>query len=317
MRFVALLLLFAILLTILAVNAKKIDGGKISIQTIYNTVTQGETDWYCKYIKHSFQPIDVEARKYLVHERSSKELNNFTKYLVKKYNKRLDVIINKLEYIAGKNITQKERETLKYLLIREYLSKIDQEQGFNTTFKRVIVKLIPINIYRISGYIYRIYYAPLSTDIPYPIYYWIQVYPDVYGGKGTDDAGNSYNVNGNNSLYKVTAEYTTNYVKYTLYFYDEDHPDPTLDAIYDAWRQIWYGRIEDVESFTIQNGVINFDDIWDNNKTYAEWWGQHGDKTRNYTSNTVVYVSNVWNHAMDTLDKNSKMNKVCWYTSWS
>jgi len=52
MRFVALSLLFAILLTIPAVNAKKIDGGKISIQTIYNTVTQGEKDWYCKYIKN-------------------------------------------------------------------------------------------------------------------------------------------------------------------------------------------------------------------------------------------------------------------------
>ena len=44
-----------------------------------------------------------------------------------------------------------------------------------------------------------------------------------------------------------------------------------------AWRQIVYGRIEDIENFTIQNGVINFDDIWDNNKTYAEWW-EGGDK---------------------------------------
>jgi len=45
--------------------------------------------------------------------------------------------------------------------------------------------------------------------------------------------------------------------------------------------------------------------------------GQHGDKTRNYTSSTKVYVSNVWNYAMDTLDKNPSMDKVWWYTGWS
>ena len=244
-------------------------------------------------IKQLFQPIDVEARKYLIHERTSEELNKFAEHLVKKYSKQLDLIIDKLEDITGRTMTQKEREMFKYLLVREHLSRIDQEQKFNNISKREAVKPIPIGTYRSSGYIYRVYYAPLSTDVPYPIYYWIQVYPDVYGGKGVDDAGNSYDVNGNNSLYKVIAEYTTNYVKYTLYFYDEDHPDPTWDTIYDTWRQIWYGRIEDIESFTIQNGVINFDDIWDNNKTYAEWWGQHGDQTRDYTSNTVVYVSNV------------------------
>lgn len=188
------------------------------------------------------------------------------------------------------------------MIIREHLSRIDREQELNNTYKEV-VKLTPISVYRDFKYTYKVYYAPLSSSVPYSIYYWIQVYPDVYGDEGTDDAGNSYDVNGDNDLYQVSAEYTTNYVKYTLYFYDEDHPDPTWDAIYDAWRQVWYGRIEDIESFTVQNNVINFDDIWDNDKTYAEWVGQHGDKTRDYTSNTKVYISNVWNHAMDTLEK--------------
>ena len=153
----------------------------------------------------------------MIHERSSEELNKFAEHLVKKYSKQLDHIIDKLEDITGRTMSQEEREKFKYLLIREHLSKIDQEidqeQGLNNMSKRVIVKLISLGIYRSSGYIYKIYYAPLSTDIPYPIYYWIQVYPDVYGGKGTDDAGNSYNVNGNNSLYKVVVEPTTNYVK--------------------------------------------------------------------------------------------------------
>ncbi len=230
-------------------------------------------------IKHLFSPIDYDVRKYLINERSSEELNNYAKYLVRKYSKRLDVIIDKLERITEKNLTQKEKEKIKYLLIREYLSKIDQEQQFNRyiNISKEMVKLIPIGIYKDSKYIYKIYYAPLSSNVPYPIYYWIQVYPDVYGGKGIDDSGNNYNVNGGNNLYQISVEYTTNYVKYTLYFKDEDHPDPTWDAIYDAWRQILYGRIEDIESFTVKDGIIFFDDIWDNNKTYAEWWGQFVD----------------------------------------
>jgi len=268
-------------------------------------------------IKHLFQPIDSEAHKYLLDERSSEELNTFTKYLIKKYDERLDIIVNKLEKTAGKSLQRDDKEKIKYLLIREYLSRIDQEQKFkNTDVHKEVVKLIPVGVYRENSKCYKIYYAQWSSSVPYPIYYWIQVIPDVYGGKGTDDAGNGYDVNGGNELYQVSAEYTTNYVKYTLDFKDEDHPNPIWDAIYDIWRQIYYGRIEDIESFTVQDGIINFDDIWDNDKTYAEWWGQHGDKTRPYSASTVVYVSNVWNHAMDTLDKNPSMSKIWWYTSW-
>ena len=54
MRITKLALLLVILLVIPAtVNAKKIDRGKVSIQTVYDTITQGEEDWYCKYITSS------------------------------------------------------------------------------------------------------------------------------------------------------------------------------------------------------------------------------------------------------------------------
>ncbi len=263
-----------------------------------------------------FQPIDTEACKY-IHENNSQDIDSFAKYLVKRYGKNLDLIVDELENTVGESLTKEDKEKFKYLIVREHLSKILQEHNGVQNASKQMVNLTLVGAYKDSMHTYRIFYASLSSDIPYPIYYWVQVSPDVNGGSGTDDAGNSYNVNGNNSLYKVSVEYTSNYVKYTLYFYDEDHPDPAWDAIYDAWRQAWYGRIEDIESFTIQDGVINFDDIWDNDKTYAEWWGQHGDKTRNYTSSTEVYVSNVWNHAMDTLDKNPSIDKVWWYTGWS
>jgi hypothetical protein len=269
-------------------------------------------------IQTLFRPIDIEARKYINgNDISSRDIDSFTKYLVKKYGKNLDIIVDELENTVGVSLTEDEEEKFKHLIVREHLSKILQKRSGVQNATKQKVKLILIGIYRDSTYTYKIFYTPLSSNVPYPIYYWIQVSPDVNGGNGTDDAGNNYNVDGNNSLYQVSVEYTSNYVKYTLYFYDEDHPDRTWDALYDTWRRIWYGRIEDIESFTIRDGVIYFDDIWDNDKTYAEWWGQHGDKTRQYTSNTVVYVSNVWNHAMDTLDKNPSMDKIWWCTSWS
>jgi len=79
----------------------------------------------------------------------------------------------------------------------------------------------------------------------------------------------------------------------------------------DLWREQRYSGIEDIEN-SVSNGLINFDDIWDNDKIYADRWGQHGDITRDYK--IKVYVSNVWNHAMDTLDKNPSMRKVWQHT---
>jgi len=164
---------------------------------------------------------------------------------VKRYRKNLDLIVDELENITGESLRKEDKENVKYLIVREHLSKVLREHNDVQNASKQVVKLTLIGVYKDSTYTYRVFYAQLSSSIPYPTCYWIQVSPDVNGGSGTDDDGNSYNVNGNNSLYKVSVEYTSNYVKYTLYFYDEDHPDPTWDAIYDAWRQIQYGRIEE------------------------------------------------------------------------
>ncbi len=43
------IIILAVLLMITPVASAK----KISIQTVYDTITQGETDWYCKYISSS------------------------------------------------------------------------------------------------------------------------------------------------------------------------------------------------------------------------------------------------------------------------
>lgn len=263
-------------------------------------------------IKTLFLPLDTEARTYLAAEPhiTSQELDAFATYLVHKYKKPLSAIMDEVEGITGQPLSKERRETLGNLIVKEHLRTILQEH-IPEVENATTIEIEPILTDGTDTY--NVFYTPMA-GVPYPIAYWVQVYPDVYGGSGYDDAGNYYNVNGNNDLYKVRAEYTSTWVKYTLYFRDEDHPDPLTDAAYDVWRLLYYGRIEDIESFTVENSTINFSGIWDNNKTYAEWWGQHGNKTRSYT--TTVYVSNVWNHAVDTYDKNPSMSKVWWYTSW-
>ncbi len=267
-------------------------------------------------IKALFQPMDTEARTYLANRPtlSSEDLHAYALYLVEKYERNLTSIIHELEHIEKVSLPKDGEEDLKLLIVTEHLHRIMQENIPGIGNAAVLtVEPVLSETYSDGTTAYQVFFTPMG-NIPYPIYYWVQVYPDVYGGSGYDDAGKYYNVNGGNNLYLVVAEYTSTWVKYTLYFYDEDHPDPVMDALYDGWRRLWYGRIEDIESFTVQNSTISFSGIWDNNMTYAEWWGQHGNMTRSYR--TYVYVSNVWNHAMDTYDKNPSMGKIWWYTAW-
>lgn len=73
------------------------------------------------------------------------------------------------------------------------------------------------------------------------------------------------------------------------------------------------GRIADVETFVVLDGVIQFDGIWDEDKTYAAGWGSaHGDKDRTYSSGVEIYA-NTWNHALDIYDNNSGMTKYTMY----
>ena len=146
--------------------------------------------------------------------------------------------------------------------------------------------------------------CPTTTDPDFR-----QVRIDIDGGRY-----GSYSFNVDNDLYLVTT--TTNprtcEKTYDLYFKDEDHP--LLDAFYDNFRQVWYQRVHDIESFTIKNNrVITFDDTWSSTQDYDGTWGgyaHHYTTSRTYTPGQTVYVSNTWNHMMDTLDTNSSLAKV-------
>ena len=90
-------------------------------------------------------------------------------------------------------------------------------------------------------------------------------------------------------------------------FVDEDHP--YLDALYDVLRFDQFNRVHDVESFIIKNNnQIEFDDSWSSSNDYDCLFlgvvGCHETTTKTYIPGQTVYVSNTWNHMMDTSNTN-------------
>lgn len=142
-----------------------------------------------------------------------------------------------------------------------------------------------------------------------PVQVFIQPTVDITGGIGIDDGWWPYAINGNNDLIQVELSESTYYYTYTLTYEDEDHPNPDLDALYDLYRLINYGRIEDIETFWIYKPTnqIFFVEIWSNDKTFAYPIGQHGNA--NFPVRSSIYIA-VWNHAMDIDDDNPSLAKT-------
>ena len=154
----------------------------------------------------------------------------------------------------------------------------------------------------ITGVIYELTFGP--------VYRFAQPTVDITGGSGIDDAGWFYDINGDNDLYSVIITDLGSKLKYTLWYYDEDYPLPAYDPIYDYYRIIRYGRIEDKEVFYVwDSGTIEFGGIWSNDKTFAQF-GQHGDGS--FSLQSIVYIA-VWNHAMDINDDNPSLSKTYHY----
>lgn len=293
-----------------------------------NAVGAGRALHAVKTIRSLFSIIDSGVRRllrleYVPLNKLSQYLDSTTRIVLGKYGRVLDKIIYLVEEITGKRLTYGQKSVLKYIVVREHLSRIAQQylvermiaQG---DMKKITVKPVLVTSRSIRGSTYNVYHTSLTTVnpvIPYPIEWWIQVVPDVDGGMGWTGIW-PYMVDGHNNLYLIDVYYNETTTVYVLHFQDEDHPNLLVDQFYDMIRRIIYGRIEDVETFYVKNNTIVFPDIWDNNKPYAYPIGQHGYKERAYTPQTVIYVSNVWNHAMDVLDKNPSLDKIIWHKDW-
>jgi len=221
-----------------------------------------------------------------------------------------DELVGILGELSENTLNKKQKNILKGLIISDIVANIKQKR-IDEKFPESNEsgqKITPVKVR--SGRDTLYYIGAQSIG---PINWFLQPTIDITGGVGFDDAGWFYNINGNNDLYEVEIvrlDYRT--IRYTLYFYDEDFPsDREVDAAYDLYRLIHYGRTEDIEKFYVIGGDIHLWGIWSNDRTFA-YPGQHGYKTQGVQS--TIYIA-VWNHAMAFNDDNPKLSKIWWHNS--
>lgn len=261
-------------------------------------------------VRSLFADVDKDVKSYV--NGDMKDPLTKKAELKVKYADELDKIVSLVAEKANLQLSTDDRENLKDMIVREHMSEIHRQKMVAAIPNDATTETIEVGKLFTQGY-FELPKA-YATGNPYPINKWKQVSVDITGGSGTDSAGNSYNINGGNQFTLLTTSYTSSQVTYTLTFADEDAPSPALDAFWDSWRQLTYGRTTDIESFTVTSSGVNFSNIWDNDKTFAEVLGQHGNLVRPYYSGVIVYISNVWNHAMDTAGTNPGMSITTWTT---
>ncbi len=253
-------------------------------------------------------------------------VEGLTDLVLKRFGRGLDSEIAE----HAKNLTPEQRETLKRLLVSDYVSYLYQKSFYPKNAKVLVVKPVKVSSVKVNGKVYDYYYAPMSSSIPYPIHWWVQVKDDLDGGHGKDGHGNYYWIDGNNNISYINVIYTSSNVVYEIHFYDEDDPDPVMDEYYDWQRCRNYpGRddtygCEDIEAIEVSSGDIIFHSDWSHicddgicvDQTFADD-PAHAVGRRPYDEDVVIYVSNVMNHMMDTIDSNPEMDKNWGYTSWT
>lgn len=290
------IILFAVLVTVLLIPAG-----------IGSVAAKQDKD---AEIRSLFADIDKDVKSYV--DSDMKDPLAKTAELKAKYADELDKIVSLVAEKVNVKLSTDDSNDLKDLIVREHMSEINRQKIVAAIPNDATTETIEVGKLSTQGY-FELPKA-YATGNPYPIHTWKQVSVDITGGIGSDSAGNAYNINGVNQFTSLTTSYTSSQVTYTLTFADEDAPSPAADAFWDAWRLLTYGRTTDIESFTVTSSGVNFSNIWANGKTFAEVVGQHGNIVRPYYSGVVIYISDVWNHAMDTASTNPGMSITTWTT---
>lgn len=246
-------------------------------------------------------------------EKIAKKIEKDLKETGKYSEKDLDELTKVVEEITGRVLNDEEKSAAKDYIVAEIQKKIKLEKVERLATTSTSMKPERIVTTDSVGYEIKTAIGPVTT--------FKQPNIDITGGSGTDDGGYDYNINGGNDLYNVeiTDEVYLDegyclgtFLVATMYYYDEDHPDPSLDSSYDQYRLAVYGRLEDIETFYIRpsTNTLCFDYIWSNDKTFAYPVGQHGNNVFSPTS--TVYIA-VWNHALDVNDDNPSLAKTSHY----
>ena len=247
------------------------------------------------------QDLKNDVKKWLKDESATKDVKSKSSELKTKFDK---LLRDSLEEVRVQTNTRELSEeeiqaAMEYVITEtikdEKIKLLQNSQNFET-----------LNVSDLDAFGIQFADAtcPTTTNPSYK-----QVSIDINGG-----SYGGYSFNGDNDLYLVTYSDNSSTCErtYVLYWYDEDHP--YLDSYYDGLRQLWYGRTYDIESFIIKNNnTIEFDDSWSSTNDYdclsLSIVGCHETTTKSYSGGTV-YVSNTWNHMLDTSDTNPSLSKV-------
>jgi len=266
-----------------------------------------------------FVRYQIDVNKAWGTSENSYFVDELTQLVLQNFDEELDA---RIAQYAG-NLTPEQMEQLKYLLVSDYVSYLYQKSFYPKNAKTLVVRPIKVASIAKDGKTYDYYYAPMSSSIPYPIHWWVQVKVDLTGGHGMDSKHHLYWVNGNNNISKIVVKWSGNDVTYEIHFYDEDYPIPRVDQAYDKARchnytdrDSTYG-CEDIESIEVLNGKLIFHSDWSNDQTYATYRVHHLVHSEPYKQGVVIYVSNTWDHLMATFDTNPDMAKNWGYTAWN
>jgi len=267
-------------------------------------------------VQELIKPIDADIHK-IVDEKTlysdkagTRSFSVPVNEVIGKYDKNLDGIVDILDNRMNTHLDKANRTILKEIIVTGDFKRISndmelEKRGLKIEDAKVITPKI-LGVVNTTDELTKLRTAFLLSAPTLTLY---QVSFDKYGGFGTDSAGRSFNINGHNDLYKVLTWGNSYPYTYRLYYYDEDHPNPALDATYDYYRYLQTGTYEDSAQFTVWDANnLQYSLSWSGSYTFAYPLGNHGSITR--ANHPWMYVSNIWNHDIGTEDTNPYMSKI-------
>jgi hypothetical protein len=267
-------------------------------------------------IRDLMKPIDAEIyqivdKNTLYSDKAgTKEFTVPVKEVIRKYDKNLDEIILLLDNLTDTHLDEANRALLKEIIVTGEFKHISNDMELEKRGLKIEdAKKTKPKILGIVNTTDELNKFKTDSLLSAPTLTLYQVSFDVYGGFGTDSAGRAFDINGDNDLYDVLTWGSSYPYTYRLMYLDEDHPDPLLDASYDALRYAQKGTYEDSAQFTVWDASnLQYSLSWSDSYTFGYPIGNHGSITR--ANHPWMYVSNIWNHDIGTEDTNPYMSKI-------
>ncbi len=282
-------LLFAALIAamILPFSGMGIAEAKSNNNTDYDKLSSQIDKEIDKFVKQSEKFSDNPEKLAKLNEKYADKQEQ----LITKYQKKMDKGLSK----SGQgytNMTIEQQNDMISLIISEKFKEPMREKFVSD----MIAKEQGISV--LGFELLPSAYAGCSTQPN--VYKFKQLNLDIIGTTG---------FHGHNDLETVKrVDLSSCLREYTLTFTDEDHP--LVDEWYDGERLKEYGRIKDIEKFYVSNDKVWFLDSGSKGQSFYSIGFHYQDV--NSFSNTV-YVSNTWNHMMDTSNTNPGKTIKTWY----